>query len=171
MELAEVDFAHITDDLAERFRSYDEAFNSTLVAECMWNEARHHASMNRAQKMNGDALFKELAVSGSTLASFDRPPVTVTNAARCIGAARLPATAFKPKYSSSSLSELEFDRFMAPCVGWPNMAPFVYKEIGLAWELSTQCAGDWGRIRMAWLSRLAPVGQLLRQRGKPDRAS
>lgn len=161
IRLLEKGFLSIPPGMASDLEGFRQAWHTTLPIEEMFNEGRRVADLNRAKKLDPEALFHTCAVASPVLEEFGWRGVAVSADGRSVAPTGLPSSVFGLGKQEASITEAEFEEVCSKTPHWPNLAPSTMKSCSLAWRLAMDAEGRWDRMACSWLSLLAQPGSVV----------
>ena len=167
LRLEEVSFKHVPSSLQEDLQQFSQAHLSSLAVECLWNDARKKASLNRAGQLNPVSLWHAAVRETRTMEEFDRPNIPITSSGRAAAPPKLPRSVCEGDREGCTLSQDQLDWLCSEKADWANVNGDGVKKSAAAWRLLLHSKGEWEAMANSWLSLLATPGTVILQRDVP----
>ena len=163
IQLAEVEFKEVPDYVHTDLLAYARAPAGTKHIEDVIGDVKRVASASPSGRI-GDAMRWKACMTSGKLVESDRPPVTITSAAKAAASNHLASETFRSG-DTCSLEPQVVETLSEDPASWPTPSPMARKLTPIAWMLAVQCQGEWDNIKNSWFSLLAQPQTILRKRG------
>lgn len=94
VELVENDFTKVPGNIHSLLQNFVQSWHTTLPIEEFFNAGRRLADLNRAKRLDPEALYHTCVFGCPMLEEFGRRGLRITAAARSVAPAKLPASVF-----------------------------------------------------------------------------
>ena len=165
VELAEMDFQYIDEELRDTFRQYGTSFMSTLVSELQFNNLRDKERRHTAGSLSALAAWHRCACS-CLLGDVGRCPVQFSQVSDSVSAKKVPRSTFRGGvFADGGLEEHLLDSLHEKRPSWPSPGPLWYRYTAMAWQSAVEAEGEWDTSTHHWLALICTLGSLLYKRG------